>query len=61
MKKKYRIPTTEIIALDTTAVMVPNEMSDPAVGGANSYAFDEEEEEGWGDNIPDTPKNKLWN
>ena len=45
MKKRYHIPTTEIIATDIKAVMVPNEMSDPNVGGTNSYAFDEEEDE----------------
>ncbi len=61
MKKKYHIPTTEIIALDTTAVMVPNEMSDPNVGGVNSIAFDEEEDEGWGEFTPDKPENRLWN
>ena len=61
MKKRYHIPTTEIIALDTTAVMVPDKMSDPGVGGANSYAFDEEENEGWGEFNPDKPETLLWN
>ena len=61
MKKKYHIPTIEIIALDTTEVMVPNSQFDPGVGGANSYAFDEEENEGWGEFNPDKPENYLWN
>lgn len=61
MKKKYHIPTTEIIATDIKAVMVPDEMSDPNVGGANSFAFDEEEDGGWGEFNPDKPENRLWN
>ncbi len=61
MKKRYHIPTTEIIATDINAVMVPNEMSDPNVGGVNSFAFDEEEDWGWGEFTPDKPESRLWN
>lgn len=63
MKKKYQIPTTETISLGTTEVMVPNEMSNPSVGGANTYVLEEEEEEQWGTmySPPDISENKLWN
>ena len=61
MKKKYHIPTIEIIATDIKAVMVPNKQSDPNVGGVNSFTFDEEEDEGWGEFNPDKPENYLWN
>ncbi len=63
MKKKYHIPTTEIIAIDTKELMLPPNarMSDPPVGGANSFAFDEEENEDWGGVPGEKTKNDLWN
>lgn len=61
MKKKYQIPTTETISLGTTKVMVPNEMSNPSVGGANTYVYEEDMETGWGEWTPDRPEILLWN
>ena len=63
MKKKYQIPIAEIISLGITEVMVPNEMSNPSVGGseANTYVFEEDIKEGWGDWNPERPENMLWN
>ena len=61
MKKKYQTPATDIISLGTEEVMVPNQMSNPTVGGANDYVFEEEVDEGWGANNPDRPESKLWN
>ena len=40
MKKKYQTPATDIISLGTEEVMVPNQMSNPTVGGANDYVFE---------------------
>lgn len=47
MKKQYIKPTTEVVAIDPAALMVPNQQSGPGFSSANSYAFEEEEEEPW--------------
>ena len=61
MKKKYQIPTTEPISLGVEIVMVPNEMSDPVLGGANDYVFEEEVCDEWGAYDIEKPESKLWN
>ena len=61
MKKKYQTPATDIISLGTEEVMVPNQMSNPTVGGANDYVFEEEVCDEWGAYDIEKPESKLWN
>ena len=59
MKKRYHIPTTEVITIGTKELMLPPEarMSNPGFEEANTFSFDDEEDEGL--NL-EKPKNDLW-
>lgn len=59
-KKKYQIPTIETISLGIMTVMVPDEMSDPIFGGANTSLFEEDENEDWGEENSYKSNGKLW-
>ena len=63
MKKRYIIPTIELIEAMSEEVMVPNQQSFNPTVGANNYAFGEEEDEDdieWGDRF-DNYGTRLWN